>query len=83
MHGSRIVTVPATLLPDEETTEITERMIAWLVALAARGAPLLLGHDQATWLARFSGEHDNFRDALDRATPVDRLTLAVDLERFW
>lgn len=56
--------------------------------LAERAAQGFQGTDQAAWLARLEGEHDNLRSALswcitDRTDPETGLRLAAALARFW
>lgn len=71
------------VLTDADATAYGERQIAWLRAAAASAAPKLLADGQGVWLERLEAEHDNFREAFDRMSPLDALHTVVHLERFW
>jgi predicted ATPase/class 3 adenylate cyclase len=59
----------------------------YFLALAAEAEPALRGPQQAAWLERLEGEHDNLRAALnwflERRDVVHGLRLAVALCGFW
>jgi predicted ATPase/DNA-binding CsgD family transcriptional regulator len=70
----------------EEAT-LRERHLAWCLALAERAQPELVGPQQAEWLRRLDGEHDNLRAALawsvGSGDTNTGLRLAVALYQFW
>jgi predicted ATPase/Tfp pilus assembly protein PilF len=77
--------VAARLAAAGEEGNVQDRHLRFFVALAERGNVELRGTDQALWLQRLADDHDNFRAALayGRSSPVERLRLAVALNRFW
>jgi predicted ATPase/DNA-binding CsgD family transcriptional regulator/transcriptional regulator with XRE-family HTH domain len=81
-----------------ETEVVCQRHATYYVHLAEHAAPHLQGPDQAAWLERLAGEHDNLRAALawclgakgwrphraDHSTAVEMgLRLAVGVCLFW
>jgi predicted ATPase len=59
----------------------------FFVALAEKGEPEILGHDQVIWLERLEAERDNFRAALgwllERGDTERALRLIGSLRRAW
>jgi predicted ATPase/DNA-binding SARP family transcriptional activator len=70
-----------------ENNETRNRHLEHFVAFAEEAEPGLAGSDQAGWLARIEGEHDNLRAALAYALETEdsrsALRLAVGVRRFW
>ena len=68
---------------DESAT--CQRHQAFFAKLSAEAEPHLTsgGNAQQEWLHILDAEHDNLRVALAAAAPVTRLTMAIDLHRFW
>jgi len=70
-----------------ETNELSDRLLVWFLAEAARAEPELKGPDQGSFLNQLEEEHDNLRAALawalERGGCTDGLRLAVTLSRFW
>jgi predicted ATPase/DNA-binding SARP family transcriptional activator len=70
-----------------ENDETRRRHLEHFVALAEEAEPGLAGSDQARWLARVEGEHDNLRAALAYALATgdssSALRLVVGVRRFW
>jgi len=70
-----------------EDTWTRRRHAAYYLTLAEEAEPELVGADQAVWLARLDGEHDNLRAALQWAVSSREgdvaLGLAGALWRFW
>jgi predicted ATPase/DNA-binding SARP family transcriptional activator len=71
----------------DEAGDVARRHAAYFLSLAQAGAPLLVGPDQPTWLARFDAENDNLRVALGwafrQSDHAAGLRLAAALWRFW
>jgi tetratricopeptide (TPR) repeat protein len=70
-----------------DNDETRRRHLEHFVALAEEAELGLAGNDQARWLARIEGEHDNLRAALAYARETDdsssALRLVVGVRRFW
>jgi predicted ATPase/DNA-binding SARP family transcriptional activator len=70
-----------------DSSETRRRHLEHFVALADEAEVGLAGNDQARWLARIEGEHDNLRAALAYAMETDdsssALRLVVGVRRFW
>ena len=70
-----------------ENDETRRRHLEYFVALADEAELGLAGGDQAIWLARVEGEHDNLRAALAYALETgdssSALRLVVGVRRFW
>src|SRR6266550_7065320 len=70
-----------------ENDETRRRHLEHFVALADEAELGLAGGDQAIWLARVEGEHDNLRAALAYALETgdssSALRLVVGVRRFW
>jgi predicted ATPase/DNA-binding SARP family transcriptional activator len=70
-----------------DNDETRRRHLEHFVALAEEAEVGLAGGDQARWLARIEGEHDNLRAALAYALETDdsssALRLVVGVRRFW
>jgi non-specific serine/threonine protein kinase len=63
-----------------------ERHLKWVLDLATRAEPELIGPDQAQWIRRLDAEHDNVRAALIWALdhyPEVGMRLASKLWRYW
>jgi tetratricopeptide (TPR) repeat protein len=71
----------------DEGDETRRRHLEHFVALAEEAELGLAGSDQARWLARIEGEHDNLRAALAYALETgdssSALRLVVGVRRFW
>jgi non-specific serine/threonine protein kinase len=67
--------------------EMRDRHAAEFTALAIEAEPGLWSNEQANWLTRLEGEHDNFRAALswlvDTGAVAEAQLLAGSLARFW
>jgi predicted ATPase/class 3 adenylate cyclase len=70
-----------------EADEIGCRHAAYFLALAEKAEPLLKGAEQAEWLQRLEGDHDNLRTSLDwffaHDEPELAARLAAALWLFW
>jgi predicted ATPase/DNA-binding CsgD family transcriptional regulator len=70
-----------------DTAIIEQRHTHYFLALAERAKELLVGPDQAIWIARLDAEQDNMRAVLERALANGdadtALRLGVALWRFW
>jgi predicted ATPase/class 3 adenylate cyclase/Tfp pilus assembly protein PilF len=70
-----------------EDAEVQRQHWNWYLALAQEAQPELRGPNQAAWLERLEGEHDNLQAALEWASgrrEIEQgLRLAVALGRFW
>lgn len=75
------------LVAGEEEDATRRRHAEHYFALAERTAPLLLGPEVASWLARLEEEHDNLRAALgwavERGEASLALRLGAALHQFW
>ncbi len=75
------------LSASDESDETRRRHLDHFVALAEEAELGLAGSDQARWLARIEGEHDNLRAALAYALESgdsgSALRLVVGVRRFW
>ncbi|MDP8958552.1 MAG: tetratricopeptide repeat protein [Actinomycetota bacterium] len=71
----------------DDAMEIRRRHARVFLELAQKAEPELTGRNQALWLDRLEGEHDNLRTALHWATEHGHgeiaLCLATALWRFW
>jgi DNA-binding NarL/FixJ family response regulator len=70
-----------------EEVALRERHRDWLLELAERAEPELVGPDQVQWLDRLESEHGNLRAALQwclqRPDAVSGLRFGAALWRFW
>jgi predicted ATPase/class 3 adenylate cyclase len=75
------------LLESGDGEAVRERHRDYFLALAEEAEPKLLGAEQAEWLRRVEGEHDNLRSALEwslaEAGSQEDLRLCGALNRFW
>jgi predicted ATPase/DNA-binding CsgD family transcriptional regulator len=75
------------LVASGEADLLRARHAAFYLALAEQAAPELEGPDQAVWLDRLDGEHDNLRAAgrwaAERGEAETVLRLGASLWRFW
>ena len=70
-----------------EHTATANRHLQYYLDLAEAAAPRLIGREQAAWVARMEGAHENVRAALTWALESRQVTLALRLaaalEQFW
>ena len=70
-----------------ELPDLARRHAAWFLRAAEEAEPHLLGSEQAVWLDRLEGDHDNLRAALRRSIDAGDaetgMRLGAALWRFW